>query len=80
MSEERINWWAGAQLLLRSGKRGIRATEIYRGTFLDAMDAALARPEIERPRLFIRCEGDDKVLFWPSIALLAARPDFPTMI
>lgn len=80
MNEERINWWAGAQLFLRSGKRDVRATELFRGTFLDAMNAALARPETERPRLFIECEGDERVLSWSSIALLAARPDFPTMI
>ena len=57
-----------------------RGPDDFRGPFLDASNAALARPEAEQPRLFIRFESDGSVVPWSKIAQLVARPDFPTMI
>lgn len=80
MADKEVNWWAGAGLYLRSGKRGVASQQLFRGRFLEAINTALARPEEERSRLFIRCEADDKVLPWARLAELSSRPDFPMMI
>jgi len=80
MADKEVNWWAGAGLYLRSSKHGGSSQQIFRGRFLEAMNIALARPDDERSRLFIRCEVDDEVLPWAKLAELAARPDFPMMI
>ena len=80
MATNEVNWWAGAGLYLRSGKRGVTSQQLFRGRFLEAVNTALARPEEERPRLFIRCEADDQVLSWTRLAELVSRPDFPMMI
>ena len=80
MAIDEVNWWAGAGLYLRSGKRGVASEQLFRGRFLEAINIALARPDDERSRLFIRCEADDKVLPWARLAELASRPDFPVII
>lgn len=80
MSGERINWWQGVHLCRRSGRRGVRPGSLFRGHLLEAIHVALLRPDDEKPRLFIRFETDERKLSWASIARLAARQDFPTMI
>lgn len=78
--ENVINLYAGAQLCLRSGVGGKRATELFRGNIVEAVYAALARPIEERPRLFISGELINGKLSWEKIAKLAERPDFPVLI
>ena len=78
--EEPVNWYAGACLCLRSGLRGKKAAELFRGQISEVVHVALARPEDERPRLFIACETLDHKLSWAKIAKLAARADFPVIV
>ena len=78
--EDPVNWYAGACLCLRSGVRGKKAAELFRGQISEAVHIALQRPEDERSRLFISCEAVDHKLSWARVVKLAARPDFPVMV
>ena len=78
--EDPVNWYAEAHLCLRSGVRGKKATELFRGQIAEAIHVALSRSEDERARLFISCEAIDQKLSWAKIAKLAARSDFPVIV
>jgi len=78
--EDPVNWYAEAWLCLRSGVRGKKASELFRGQIGEAVHVALGRPEDEHPRLFISCETFDRKLSWAKIANLAGRPDFPVIV
>lgn len=78
--EDAVNWYAEAHLCLRSGIRGKKASELFRGQIYEAINMAIARPEDERPRLFISCETIGYKLSWAKIARMAARTDFPIIV
>lgn len=77
---DRVSWGSEACLCLRSGVRGKKPTELFRGQIVEAVYVALARPEEERPRLFISCKAPERKLTWAAIVRLAAESDFPIVI
>ncbi|RZL71417.1 MAG: hypothetical protein EOP66_15025 [Sphingomonas sp.] len=78
--EDVVDWYVEACLCLRSGIRGKKASELFRGQIGEAVHVALGRPEDERARLFIQCDTIDARMPWAKIAQLAARPDFPVIV
>lgn len=78
--EDPVNWYAGACLCLRSGVKGKKAEELFRGQIAEVIHAAMQRPEHERLRLFICCEAVNHRLSWAKVVKLAARADFPVMV
>lgn len=80
MKEDGINWNDRVHLCLRSGRRGVRNTQLFTGVLDEAIHAALARPVEERDRLVIKYEFTSRRLTWNRIAELAGRADFPMLI
>lgn len=77
---DRVSWKTKAWLCRRSGVRRGKPVELFRGELADAVCSALKRPEEERARLFICCEGLKQKLNWAAIVQLSAEPDFPISI
>lgn len=78
--EETVDWYVEACLCVRSGIRGKKATELFRGQIGEAVHIAMGRPKDEHPRLFITCDKLGGHLSWAKIARLAARTDFPVIV
>ena len=77
---DRVSWGEGAVLCLRSHMPGAKPRELFHGQVVEAVQLALARPEEERPRLFISLELSDQKLTWPEIVRFSRQPDFPIII
>jgi hypothetical protein len=77
---DRVKWGSEACLCLRSEMRDAKPLELFRGQIVDAVYLALARPEKERPRLFISHGRNRPTLSWAAIVALSEEPDFPIII
>jgi hypothetical protein len=77
---KRISWGGEARLSLRPGRQGEKTIVLFRGQIVDAIYFALARPEDERPYLFISSKTFEGVLTWAEITDLSMDPEFPMMI